>query len=173
MPRNMVYPIRGMYLDAIDRASHHIYLTHAYFIPDEDMLVGADPGRPARRRRTDHRAGRVQPHRGRLAVPRLLRQLLRGGVRLLLYQGAMVHAKTATIDGQWSTIGTANIDRLSLLGNYEINMEVFNPDVARQMEEIFAIDSSNTVELTLADWQRRHAMVKFSETVLTPFRPLL
>jgi cardiolipin synthase len=41
------------------------------------------------------------------------------------------------------------------------------------MEEIFAIDSSNTVELTLPDWQRRHAMVKFSETVLTPLRPLL
>ena len=38
MPRNMVYPIRGMYLNAIDRASHHIYLTHAYFIPDEDIL---------------------------------------------------------------------------------------------------------------------------------------
>ena len=37
--------------------------------------------------------------------------LLRNGIRLLLYQGAMVHAKTATIDGQWSTIGTANIDR--------------------------------------------------------------
>jgi cardiolipin synthase len=92
--------------------------------------------------------------------------LLRNGIRLLLYQGAMVHAKTATIDGQWSTIGTANIDRLSLLGNYEINMEVFNTDVARQMEEIFAIDSSNTVELTLDDWQRRQAMVKFSETVL-------
>jgi cardiolipin synthase len=35
-------------------------------------------------------------------------------------------------------IGTANIDRLSLLGNYEINMEVFSADVAKQMEEIFA-----------------------------------
>jgi cardiolipin synthase A/B len=99
--------------------------------------------------------------------------LLRSGVHLLLYQGAMVHAKTATIDGQWSTIGTANIDRVSLLGNYEINMEVFNREVARQMEEIFAIDSTNTVELTLEDWERRHAMVKFSETVLTPLRPLL
>ena len=38
IPRNMVYPIRGMYLEAIDRASHHIYLTHAYLIPDQDML---------------------------------------------------------------------------------------------------------------------------------------
>ena len=41
------------------------------------------------------------------------------------------------------------------------------------MEEIFALDFSNTVELTEPAWSRRHAMVKFSETVLTPFRPLL
>jgi cardiolipin synthase A/B len=100
-------------------------------------------------------------------------QLLRGGVRLFLYSNAMVHAKTATIDGQWSTIGTANLDRLSMLGNYEINVEVFNAEVAREMQEIFAIDSSNTVELSLEEWRRRHAMVKFSETVLTPLRPLL
>jgi cardiolipin synthase len=67
-------------------------------------------------------------------------------------------------DLRWDALGctghpfvrTANIDRLSLLGNYEINMEVFNTDVARQMEEIFTIDSTNTVELTLSDWQRRH-----------------
>jgi cardiolipin synthase len=85
----------------------------------------------------------------------------------------MVHAKTATIDGQWSTIGTANIDRLSLLGNYEINLEVYDPGVARQMEEIFSIDSSNTIELTLESWNRRNLMVKFSEAVLSPFRPLI
>jgi cardiolipin synthase A/B len=173
MPRNMVYPIRGMYLNAIDRASHHIYLTHAYFIPDTDILSALVR---AARRGVDVRI--IIPAESNHIVADWLSRgfyshLLRNGVRLLLYQGAMVHAKTATIDGQWSTIGTANIDRVSLLGNYEINMEVYNRDVALQMEEIFAIDSTNTVELTLGDWQRRHAMVKFSETVLTPLRPLL
>jgi cardiolipin synthase len=173
MPRNMVYPIRGMYLNAIDRASHHIYLTHAYFIPDTDILSALVR---AARRGVDVRI--IIPAESNHIVADWLSRgfyshLLRNGIRLLLYQGAMVHAKTATIDGQWSTIGTANIDRVSLLGNYEINMEVYNRDVALQMEEIFAIDSTNTVELTLGDWQRRHAMVKFSETVLTPLRPLL
>ena len=173
MPRNMVYPIRGMYLNAIDRASHHIYLTHAYFIPDTDILSALVR---AARRGVDVRI--IIPAESNHIVADWLSRgfyshLLRNGVRLLLYQGAMVHAKTATIDGQWSTIGTANIDRVSLLGNYELNMEVFNRDVARQMEEIFEIDSTNTIELTLPDWQRRHAMVKFSETVLTPLRPLL
>jgi cardiolipin synthase len=173
IPRNMVYPIRGMYLNAVDRASHHIYMTHAYFIPDNDVLAALVR---AARRGVDVRI--IIPAESNHIVADWLSRgfyshLLRNGVRLLLYQGAMVHAKTATIDGQWSTIGTANIDRLSLLGNYEINMEAFNRDVARQMEEIFAIDSTNTVELTLEAWQRRHAMMKFSETVLTPLRPLL
>jgi len=173
IPRTMVYPIRGMYLEAFDRASHHIYLTHAYLIPDEDMLNGLIR---AARRGVDVRI--IVPAASNHIVADWLSrwfygQLLRGGVRLFLYQGAMVHAKTATIDGQWSTIGTANLDRLSLLGNYEVNLEVFSPEVARQLEEVFAIDSSNTLELTLPDWQRRHAMVKFSETVLTPLRPLL
>jgi cardiolipin synthase len=166
IPRNLVYPIRSVYLDAFERASHHIYLTHAYLIPDSDIL---DSLIRAARRGVDVR----------IIVPAdwlsrgFYGQLLRAGIRLFLYQGAMVHAKTATIDGQWSTIGTANLDRLSLSGNYEINMEVFNTEVARQMEEIFGLDSTNTVELTLPAWSRRHAMVKFSETVLTPFRPLL
>jgi cardiolipin synthase len=173
IPRNVVYPIRGVYLDAFDRAAHHIYLTHAYLIPDGDML---DALLRAAKRGVDVRII-VPAESNHILADWLSRgfysQLLRGGVRLFLYQGAMVHAKTATIDGQWSTIGTANLDRLSLSGNYEINMEVLNAEVARQMEEIFALDSSNTVELTLAAWSRRHAMVKFSETVLTPFRPLL
>jgi cardiolipin synthase len=173
IPRNVVYPIRGVYLDAFDRASHHIHLTHAYLIPDADML---DALLRAVKRGVDVRII-VPAESNHIVADWLSRgfytQLLRGGVRLFLYQGAMVHAKTATIDGQWSTIGTANLDRLSLAGNYEINMEVFNPDVAKQMEEIFVLDTSNTVELTLPAWARRHAMVKFSETVLTPFRPLL
>ena len=150
MPRNMVYPIRGMYLEAIDRASHHVYLTHAYLIPDSDMLSALIR---AARRGVDVRII-IPAESNHIVADWLSRgfysQFLRGGVRLLLYQGAMVHAKTATIDGQWSTIGTANIDRLSLLGNYEINMEVFNADVAKQMEDIFAVDSSNTIELIAA-----------------------
>ena len=173
IPRHMVYPIRGMYLEAFDRAAHHIYLTHAYLIPDEDMLRALVE---AAARGVDVRII-VPAESNHILADWLARglygYLLRNGIRLFLYQGAMVHAKTATIDGQWSTIGTANIDRLSLLGNYEINLEVFNADVARQMEDIFRVDSTNTIELTLATWERRHAMVKFSEMVLTPLRPLL
>lgn len=173
IPKTLVYTIRGMYMEAIDRATQRVYLTHAYLIPDSDLVRTL---LDATSRGVDVRII-VPAESNHIVADWLSRgfysQLLRGGVRLFLYQGAMVHAKTACIDGQWSTIGTANIDRLSLHGNYEINLEIFSDDVASQMEEVFAIDSSNCRELTLEQWHRRPAMVKFSETVLTPFRPLL
>jgi len=173
VPRHYVYPIRGMYLEAIDRAQERVWLTHAYLIPDRDMLQALID---AVRRGVDVRII-VPAESNHIIADWLSRgfysQLLRAGVRLFLYQGAMVHAKTATIDGQWSTIGTANIDRLSLVGNYEINVEIFDADVARQLEEIFTVDATNCVELDLEHWRSRSFMVKFSETVLTPFRPLI
>src|SRR5437870_3217236 len=51
---------------------------------------------------------------------------LQGGVRIFGYRYTMLHAKTCTIDGQWSTVGTCNLDRLSLVGNYEINVAVYS-----------------------------------------------
>ena len=85
----------------------------------------------------------------------------------------MVHAKTATVDGRWSTVGTANIDRLSLTGNYEINVEFIDPDLAAEMERIFLSDLSNATELTGEEWASRGVHKRFTELVLRPFRPLL
>jgi cardiolipin synthase A/B len=173
IPKAWVFPIRGMYLEAIDRAQDHVYLTQAYFIPDEDFLGSL---LAAARRGVDVRI--LTPKVSNHVVADWLSRgfystLLRGGVRLMLYQDAMVHAKTATIDGQWTTIGTANIDRVSLTGNYEVNVEFYDPDLAQEMRRVFEIDCSNARELTLAEWERRHLAAKFSEAVLAPLRPLL
>jgi cardiolipin synthase len=173
VPDMLIFPIRAMYLEAIDRAQHHIYMTHAYFIPDRAILRGL---LSAAERGVDVRI--LLPDTSNHIVADWLARgfystLLAGGVKLLLYQNAMVHAKTATIDGIWSTIGTANIDRLSLAGNYEINVELYDESVAQQMEQIFENDSTNADELTLKEWQQRPLIVKFSETVLQPLRPLL
>ena len=100
-------------------------------------------------------------------------QLLHAGVRIMRYRDAMVHAKTATIDGSWSTVGTANVDRLSLSGNYEINVEVIDSSLAEALEEIFAVDETNCLELTLDEWEARDLHRKFTESVLWPLRPLL
>nr|WP_233275858.1 phospholipase D-like domain-containing protein [Isoptericola variabilis] len=172
-PSELVFPIRGLYLDAIDRACSHVYITQAYFIPDRDILTAL---LNAAARGVDVRV--LVPERSNHVVADWLARghyatLLRGGVRIFLYQGAMIHAKTATIDGAWSTVGTANIDRLSLTGNYEINLEIVDDGVAARLEDTFRMDLTNARELTLDEWERRPALKKLAELVLSPLRPLL
>ncbi|WP_157439564.1 phospholipase D-like domain-containing protein [Aeromicrobium sp. Root344] len=173
VPRQLLFPIRGMYIEAIDRARDHIYITAAYFIPDRDILDGL-------------LAAAARGVRVRILVPEISNhvvadwlsrgfysQLLDGGVEILLYQDWMVHAKTATIDGRWTTIGTANIDRLSLTGNYEINLEILDDALAQHLETVFETDASNARVLTRAEWSSRPLVAKACEWILAPLRPLL
>ncbi|WP_049822742.1 phospholipase D-like domain-containing protein [Arthrobacter sp. H41] len=173
IPAHLVFPIRGVYLDAINRAKHHIYITTAYFIPDQQILGAL---LRASRRGVDVRV--LLPEDSNHVVSDWLSRgfysaLLNAKVRVLLYQNSMIHAKTATIDGEWSTVGTANIDRLSLTGNYEINLEIFDRNLAETMERIFETDSSNTRTLTLEEWNSRHLVARVSEAILAPLRPFL
>jgi cardiolipin synthase len=173
IPRLWMFPIRSMYLEAINRATKNIWMTQAYFIPDQDFV---DALRDAAQRGVDVRI--LLPLKSNHIVADWLSrgyfsQLLNSGVRILRYKDAMVHAKTATIDGNWSTVGTANIDRLSLQGNYEINMEIIDTSMAAKMEDIFRTDETNCLELGVSEWEARDLHRKFTELVLGPLRPLL
>ncbi len=173
VPRQLMFPIRAMYLEAINRASRNIWMTHAYFIPDPDFV---DSVSAAARRGVDVRL--LLPAVSNHVVADWLSrgyygELLSAGVRIFQFQGAMVHAKTSTIDGRWATVGTANIDRLSMTGNYEINVEVIDQAFAAEMERIYRTDLTNCSELTAATWAARGIHKKFTELVLAPLRPLL
>jgi len=169
---HLTFPIRDMYISAIDRAEQRVLLTNAYFIPDRVMrrsLIAA----VQRGVEVTVLLPWVSNHtladwlaRGHFTP------LLRAGVRIFGYR-AMIHAKTCTIDGQWTTIGTANIDRLSQVGNYEVNVEIYSHELAEEMERIFALDKSNAAELDLARWEARPWRAKLGERILAPLRVLL
>jgi cardiolipin synthase len=148
-------------------------MTHAYFCPDQDFV---DAMKDAAHRGVDVRL--LVPHKSNHIVADWISrgyfsQLLNSGVRIFRFKDAMVHAKTSTIDGTWSTVGTANVDRLSLQGNYEINVEVIDEEFAANLEEIYRVDESNSLELTRSEWEARDLHRKFTEMVLAPLRPLL
>ena len=172
-PYMRMFPIRAMYIEAIDRANRHVYLTHAYFIPDRAMRSGLID---AARRGVDVQV-LVPEHSNHVTADWLARrhfwELLRAGARIFRYRHIMIHSKTATIDGKWSTVGTANIDRYSLLGNYETNLEVYSEDLAAQMERMFELDKTNAREITLEEWERRPLPAKVVERVLASLSPLV
>ncbi|QDO87938.1 phosphatidylserine/phosphatidylglycerophosphate/cardiolipin synthase family protein [Ornithinimicrobium ciconiae] len=172
-PSRLVFPVRGIYLEAIDRAMHRIWITQGYFIPDREILGGL---LAAAERGVDIRV--LMPEASNHVVADWVARshygtLLRGGVRIFLYEDVMVHAKTATVDGTWTTVGTANIDRLSLIGNYEVNLEIHDRGQAAQMEEIFTRDLANARELTLEEWEERGLLSRAAEWILEPLHPLL
>ena len=173
VPRLWMFPIRAMYIEAITRASRNVWMTQAYFIPDQDFV---DALKEAAGRGVDVRL--LVPLKSNHIVADWLSrgyysQLLGAGVRIFRFRDAMVHAKTSTVDGAWATVGTANIDRLSLSGNYEVNVEVIDEALAKALEEIYRVDESNCLELTSAEWEARDLHRKFTEFVLAPLRPLL
>lgn len=173
VPSQLIYPIRTMYLEAIDRARSTIRLTAAYFIPDRDILAALTA---ASRRGVDVQIllPRISNHvvtdwlaRGHFS------ELLAAGVSIYRYKDWMVHAKTITIDDRWSSVGTANIDRLSLTGNYEINLEFHSAELAEHLSAVFVKDLTNAEVLTGPAWDRRFVGKKACEWLLRPLRPLL
>ena len=169
-PSSLLFPVRGAYINAMDRATEHVLLTQGYFIPDAEFL---DAMIAATRRGVDVRVLIPEVSNHVLAdwVARsLYSRLLRAGVTIWLYQGAMVHAKTGTVDGRWTTIGTTNIDRMSMRGNFEINLEVYDRDLAGRMEQIFETDLTNARQLTLEEWESRSMIVRILEELLHPLR---
>ncbi len=165
----LTFPIRDTYIEAIDRAEHSIYLSNAYFVPD-GILV--DALKSAAKRGVDVRllVPWVSNH---IVVDWLARGLftecLQAGIRIFGYLD-MLHAKTCTIDGTWSTIGTANLDRLSAVGNYEINAIIYDESIANEMEDLFRRDTTNAFEIKIDQWAKRAWYMKFAEQVLAPLR---
>ncbi|HZS78785.1 MAG TPA: phospholipase D-like domain-containing protein [Ktedonobacteraceae bacterium] len=165
----LTFPIRDMYIEAINRAEFAIRLTDAYFVPDSVLL---DALKTASQRGV--RVSILLPWTSNHIVVDWLargnfKECLEAGIRIFGYRH-MLHAKTCTIDGQWSTIGTANLDRLSSVGNYEINVEIYSEIIAQQMEALFERDLTNAFEITLESWERRPWYMKLSEWVLIPLR---
>ena len=74
-----------------------------------------------------------------------------------------MHAKTACIDGVWSTIGSTNLDWRSFLHNDEINAVILGRGFAAQMEAMFAADLTESDEITLNRWQHRSLMLRLKE----------
>lgn len=168
----LTFPIRDMYIEAIDKAERSIYLSNAYFVPDHILL---DALKAAARRGVNVEI-LVPWNSNHVVVDWLTRgffvECLKAGIHILGYNH-MLHAKTCTIDGEWSTIGTANLDRLSSVGNYEINLEIYSKKLAHQMEDLFKCDRSNAFELNFEEWAKRPWYVRLSERILSPLRALL
>ena len=139
--------IKDAFLQAMRQARERIWITSAYFLPTRKMLKALCG---AAQRGVDVRvivAGTTDVIPARYAAQSYYPRLLKSGVRVYEWVGTVLHAKTALVDRDWATVGSSNLDALSLRRNLEVNAFVedraFNEVLARLFEE----DLENCVEI--------------------------
>jgi cardiolipin synthase A/B len=152
-----------MYVLAFTYAQNFIHLTNAYFAPDEQTLEALTD---AAKRGVDVKI--ILPgtsdqslvlHAGRSHYS----HLLESGVKLYERQESMLHAKTAVIDGVWSTVGSTNMDLWSFLRNDEVNAIILGRDFADKLEAMFQSDIEKSNQLLLEQWEKRPLSARLKE----------
>jgi len=150
-------------LSAIDHSEQRVYLTNAYFVPDPQLLKSmtdaAARGVDVKLILPSHTDSWAVFHAGRSHYS----DLLRANVKIYERRGAVMHSKTASIDGVWSTIGSTNLDWRSFLHNDEINAVILGRDFSRQMDAMFAADLAQSNAIDLDRWEQRSLLTRFKE----------
>jgi len=159
-PYSLIY---ATLISALNSAKTEIWLTVAYFAPDPQLLAtlkeavarGVDV-KLLLPSRTD---SWLVFHAGRSYYT----ELLNAGVELYERRDAVLHVKTAVIDGVWSTVGSTNLDWRSFLHNQEVNAVVLGSGFGDKMRAAFQADLAKSNAVTLKKWQRRSLGVRVKE----------
>nr|PZN24424.1 MAG: hypothetical protein DIU78_12170 [Pseudomonadota bacterium] len=100
-------------------------------------------------------------------------RLMRAGVRIYQWMHGILHSKTAVVDGRWSTIGTFNLDHLSLRRNLEVNVTVLDESFGAAMEAAFERDLVSSMEVDPVAFRFRPLGDRLLELIAYRFRKFL
>jgi cardiolipin synthase len=154
-PRDGTNRIYTVLLGAVEASRRSVRVTMGYFAPGPDFV---DALCDAARRGVQVEL--VLPgrsdftlilHAGRSYYARMLE----AGVKLYEMEHATMHAKTAVIDGVFSTVGSSNMDWRSFVANHEVNAIVLGRDFGEHLEAVFRVDLAHAQAIDSAAWRQR------------------
>jgi len=146
--------VRRAYLHVIKAARTSVVIQNAYFLPDRGLRRALSR---AAARGVDVRImvpGNSDIRLAEWAALYVLRRLARRGVQIFLWRGVMMHAKTATVDALWSTIGSYNFDAQSRFNNLEVTIEILDAGTGQTLVANFDRDVGNADPYDERAWQR-------------------
>lgn len=142
-------------LSAIRNAEKNIWLSAAYFVPtdqeEEDLIAAAQRGVDVRLLLPSDSDSKMALAIGRSHYA----YLLKAGVKIYEIQKEVLHSKTASIDGVWTSVGSSNFDPRSVVYNDEVDALVLGSVTAQDFEKMFEMDMSQSQQIDLAAWQHR------------------
>jgi len=165
--------IHRAYVRALESAERSVLVAAGYFAPDGRVLSALED---AARRGVEVKlllAGRSDHAFMTWAARGFYARLLRAGVRVFEWSEGVLHAKTAVVDGRWATVGSFNLEPLSLLHNHEVNVALVEPSFAAQLEASLRKDLSACREVTLAAHARRPRWKRLLEWAMSVVQRLV
>jgi cardiolipin synthase len=166
-------PLLDIILQTLQLARERVVLTTPYFVPDDSVLQAL---RAAAIRGVE--VVLVVPKRGDHRLTQAAGRshygfLLDHGVQIREYPGALLHAKTLTMDRDFAVLGSANLDVRSLSLNFELALLVYDTDFASRLHYLQAEYLEQAESLTRARWRRRGPVRIVADNVARLVTPLL
>ena len=147
-------------LDHLRSAVERIVITNAYFNPSNKVLKIL---RQAAQSGVEVKII-VAARSDIFFFPELSRSyyadLLNAGIRVYEYQYSVLHSKTMLIDDA-VVVGSTNLNFRSFLHDLELDALIDDPEIINQMEQRFEQDLQHCTEITLQNWRKYHALIKW------------
>lgn len=154
-PRRPETRLRKMLDQAISRAERRCVIATPYFMPADWFVESL---LEARARGADVEimtAGRTDLPVVRGAARKAAGPLLEAGVRVYEMYGRMLHSKSVSIDGQFGTIGSYNLDRWTARHTLDVSIAVVSEAIAHSLEDEFDVFLESASEYTLDRYRKR------------------
>jgi cardiolipin synthase len=165
--------IREVYFAAILRARQRVWIASPYFVPDAGLLdalcLAGYLGVDVRLLCQFHPDKWVPFFCGRYYWS----DVLRAGVKVYQYTKGMMHSKVVLVDGEWASVGSANLDNRSMYLNFELNCLIYSPGAVATLEEEFRRDLSTAVRLDRHVFARRPFAGRLLDNACRLLSPIL
>ena len=164
---------RWTLLAALAEAQTSVKILTPYFLPDNALITALNLA-ALRGVRVDI----ILPAKNNLpfvhwASRAMWWQVLERGCHVWLTPPPFDHSKLMIVDGHWVLLGSANWDARSLRLNFELNVEGYGREFARQMEKVIEKKISAAREVTLAEVDKRSLPAKLRDAIARLFSPYL
>ncbi|MDO5068648.1 MAG: cardiolipin synthase [Neisseria zoodegmatis] len=160
-------------ISAVYAATRKLVITTPYFVPDDSLLMALTN---AAKRGVDVTLilpAKVDSIMVRYASQAYYPMLLRSGVKIALFDGGLLHAKTMTVDDGYTLFGTVNMDMRSFFLNLEISLAVYDKGITRQVWNLQKQYLAGSSYVSIKNWQQRAKWWGLVENAVRLMSPLL
>lgn len=160
-------------LKAIGNAKKRVFIQTPYFLPPESMLKAlqdaALAGVDVRVMIPRHSDSLILTYASRSYIS----ECLKAGIKILMFDGGMLHSKVVIVDDEFSSVGSANIDFRSFEHNFESNMMVYSTELNAELRRRFSTAQGLSESIRASRWRHRPLPQKTFESILRLLSPVL